>query len=130
MFAFATFAQQPAAGGKKPMPMQAGMAKADCEAMMQKMQGSSKPMDDRLQMLVDDMNRATGSAKVDRMAAVMNELVTQYKAMREHMTTMMPKMTEHMAKHKETGGMQAMAGCPMMNGAEKAPDATPRAHKH
>lgn len=127
----AAFAQHPAAGGEQAAPMS-----MDCQSMMKEMHGSSQAMDDRLQQLIDEMNKAKGSAKVDRMAAVINELVTQRKQMREQMMTMMPKMMGHMSEHMKSGMMSGMSksmdGCPMMKGAEKgaekAPDAAP--HKH
>ncbi|HYM59936.1 MAG TPA: hypothetical protein VEZ11_03470 [Thermoanaerobaculia bacterium] len=131
----ALFAQQPPpAGTQTPMtappehPMQMPMhhgsqpdsMKMDCQAMMQKMQkmqASSKAMDDRLATLVTEMNKARGSAKVDRMAAVISELVAQRKQMREDMTAMMPQMMNHQMQHMQSGmmgGMQSMADCPMM----------------
>jgi hypothetical protein len=51
----------------------------------------------RLDSLVDRMNRASGNQKVQAMAAVINELVTQRKAMQERMHQMM-----------ERGGMMGM----------------------
>lgn len=102
----------------------AGAPAMNCEAMMQEMHASSKAMDDRLQQLVDEMNKAKGSAKVDRMASVINELVTQRKQMREQMMTMMPKMMSHMSQHMQGGMMKGMAnsmeGCPMMRGDQKS----------
>lgn len=126
----AVFAQQqhPVAA---PASIDADDAPAmNCEAMMQEMHASSKAMDDRLQQLVDEMNKASGSAKVDRMAAVLNELVTQRRQMREQMMTMMPKMMGHMSQHMQSGMMQgmasSMAGCPMMRSGQ----AVPGEHKH
>ena len=120
----AAFAQHPAAGGDQAAPMS-----MDCQTMMREMHGSSKAMDDRLQKLIDEMNQATGSARVDRMATVINELVTQRKQMREQMMTMMPKMMGHMSAHMKSGMMSGMspstAGCPMMKGAEKGAEAAP-----
>ena len=106
----------------------------DCQAMMDKMQASSKAMDDRLATFVDAMNKAKGSAKVDRMAAVINEMVAQRKQMRDDMAAMMPQMMNHMMQHMQSGMMsgmaQSMAACPMMKGS--APAAQPSAveHKH
>lgn len=126
LIAFSVSAQHPA-GAMAP-----GKASdMDCGAMMKEMHASSKAMDDRLQNMVDDMNKAKGTAKVDRMAAVINELTTQRKQMREQMMTMMPKMMGHMSQHMQTGmmsGMKSMS-CPMMDAAAKSPDAPP-AHKH
>ena len=137
------FAQQPPAGNP-PMPMPSGqsmqmpmpqgsqpgqMKPMDCQAMMEKMQASSKAMDDRLAVLVDAMNKAKGSAKVDRMSAVINEMVTQRKQMRDDMAAMMPQMMNHMTQHMQSGmasGMaQSMAACPMMKSSAPATE-----HKH
>jgi polyhydroxyalkanoate synthesis regulator phasin len=142
----ALFAQQPAtANPPMPMPMQPGqsmqmpmqqpgqMQPMDCQAMMQKMQASSKAMDDRLATLVDDMNKAKGSAKVDRVAAVVNEMVTQRKQMRDDMAAMMPQMMNHMMQHMQSGmmsGMQSMANCPMMKGGSQASQPAAPEHKH
>lgn len=134
MFASTSFAQQPAADGQKPamkMKMESGqMEKMDCDAMMQKMEASSKAMDDRLQGLVDQMNGSKGSAKVDRTAAVINELVSQRKQMREQMMTMMPEMMGHMMQHMHSGGMESMSGCPMMKGSAKGDKPPAAEHKH
>lgn len=59
---------------------------------------AQKPMDDacpmmkksadndaKLQSLVDDMNKADGQAKIEKMAAVINELVAQRNAMQHPM---------------------------------------------
>lgn len=136
MTAPALLAQQPPAANQ-PMPMPAASPSApmppmDCQAMMQKMQASSKAMDDRLAALVNDMNNATGSAKVDRMAAVIAELVAQRKQMRDDMAAMMPQMMNHM-QHMHSGamsGMEAMADCPMMKGGSHAPAPPAPEHKH
>jgi hypothetical protein len=145
----ALFAQQPPAADKPmPMPMPSGqsvqmpmpqgaqpaeMPPMDCQAMMQKMQASSKAMDDRLAGLVTDMNQAKGSAKVDRMAAVINEMVTQRKQMRDDMAAMMPQMMNHMTQHMQSGmmsGMKSMADCPMMKGSAPAAQSPAVEHKH
>lgn len=101
-------------GGEKPAMM-------DCQAMMashQEMETRMGEMDTRLQQLVDQMNAARGSAKVDRVAAVLNEMVTQRKEMRAQMAAMQPKMMQHMIAHMHHGMMKGMsedmAGCPMM----------------
>ncbi len=56
-------------------------------------------MDARLDTLVRTMNRATGSGKVQAMAAVINELVAERKMMRAHMREMM-----------DSGGMMREGG--------------------
>jgi hypothetical protein len=77
--------------------------------------------------------QAKGSAKVDRTAAVINELVAQRAMMQKQMMDMQPKMMAHMMAHMQDGVMKGMAdsmsGCPMMKGSEK-PSAPPAEHKH
>jgi hypothetical protein len=63
--------------------------------MHEQMMADMKAADSRLDALVRDMNAATGNAKIDAIAAVLNELRQQQKAMHERMG----KMCEHM-----TGG--------------------------
>ena len=128
----AAVAQQPPTGmpGMHHPPGQ--MDSMNCQAMMEKMQSSAKAMDDRLQGLVDDMNKARGSAKVDRMAAVINELVSQRKQMREQMMTMMPQMMGHMMQHMQSGMAKGMAEemktCPMMQMKAQQPSAAAEPH--
>lgn len=109
----------------------------DCAAMMQQheaMQKHMAEMDSKLQALVDDMNKAKGSAKVDKTAAVLTELVAQRSIIAKQMSDMQAKMMEHMMQHMESGAMKGMAdsmsGCPMMKAAEKAPAPPPSEHQH
>jgi polyhydroxyalkanoate synthesis regulator phasin len=125
----ALFAQMPA--GEKPGMM------PDCAAMMQKhdaMQKHMAEMDAKLQALVDEMNKAKGSAKVDKTAAVVSELVAQRSMMQKQMMEMHPKMMEHMMEHMKSGMMKGMAdsmsSCPMMKGADKDPAPVAAEHKH
>jgi hypothetical protein len=122
------FAQMPE--GQKPAMM------PDCAAMMQQhedMQKHMAEMDAKLQTLVDEMNKAKGSAKVDKTAAVINELVAQRAMMAKQMMDMQPKMMEHMMAHIQAGMMKGMAdsmsGCPMMKG-EKVPVPPAAEHQH
>lgn len=124
----ALFAQMPP--GQKPAMM------PDCAAMMQQheaMQKHMAEMNAKLQTLVDEMNAAKGSARVDKTAAVVNELVAQRAMMQKEMMGMQPKMMEHMMAHMQDGMMRGMAesmsGCPMMKGSEKTSTA-PAEHKH
>jgi hypothetical protein len=60
--------------------------------MMQTMQQRMQTMDSmnaRLDTLLRQMNRASGNEKVTAMARVINELVTQRRAMQAHMHQMM-----------------------------------------
>lgn len=127
LLAPALVAQTPA--GEKPA--------MDCAAMMQHheaMQKHMADMDAKLQTLVTDMNEAKGSAKVDKTAAVITELVAQRSMMQKQMMEMHPKMMAHMIQHMQSGMMRGMAdsmsGCPMMKGADKAPAPAAAEHKH
>jgi hypothetical protein len=111
--------------------------KAECEAMMakkQEMQEKLQAMDATLDKLVAEMNAAKGSKEAGGlekpMAAVLNELVAQRKALRSMMMEMhhgtMAHMTHHMHMH---GGKDAME-CPMMKtGMAPAPKAEESAPK-
>ena len=78
-------AQTPPAtsSGQQPSPSMPDMTKMH-EQMMAQMQAG----DARLDALAKDMNAAKGEAKVDAVAAVVTELVTQHKAMHGHMGQM------------------------------------------
>ena len=78
-------AQTPPAtsSGQQAAPTMQDMTKMH-EQMMAQMQAG----DARLDALVKDMNAAKGEAKVDAVAAVVTELVTQQKAMHGHMGQM------------------------------------------
>ena len=96
----------------------------ECQAMMakkQEMQDKHKAMDATLDKLVAEMNAAKSSKEVDAMekpmAAVINELVAQRKAMHSMMMEMQPAMMVHMMRHKGMKDMHGAKGameCPMM----------------
>lgn len=68
----------------------------------------------RMEQLMAEMNQATGDAKVDAVAAVLNEMWSQHQAMRESMGM----MGGHGMMGAGCGcGMHAEGGgCPMMQG--------------
>jgi hypothetical protein len=68
------------------MPMQ------DMMKIHEKMMAEMKTSQARLDDLAKKMNSATGNAKVDAMAEVLNELVRQHRAMGEHMGSMHQQM--------------------------------------
>lgn len=95
--------------------------KAECEAMMAKKQGMQdklQTMDATLDKLVAEMNAAKGSKEVDALekpiVAVINELVTQRKALRSTMMEMQPAMMAHMIHHMHMHGTKGAMECPMM----------------
>lgn len=105
-----------------------------CKAMMQQhedMQKHMAEMNAKLQSLVDDMNGVKGSAKIDKMASVINELVMQRSMMQMQMMEMHPVMMKHMMEHMQSGMMKgmadSMAGCPMMKEGQKTTHAL---HEH
>jgi hypothetical protein len=119
MSAMPGFAGQ-AAQATKPMAMakatpDSGMA-AKCQAMMadrEKLMTEMKAADQRLDDLVAKMNAASGMDKADAIAAVVNEMVTQRRTMRDGMMKMEDGMMGHMMEHMQAG-KDAMATCPMM----------------
>lgn len=95
------------------------MSCADMMKMHEEMKQKMEAADARLATLVEQMNATKGSAKTDRMAAVINELVDQRRAMHEGMMTMQPMMMRHMMGHMQSGMMkgmkEGMSSCPMMD---------------
>ena len=112
----------PAPGMEKPGMM--GEGKMDESAMMamhKEMMARMEAMDSKLDDLVNKMNAAKGSKKVDATAAVVNEFVAQRKQMRQQMMTMQPQMMRHMMEHMHAGMMKGMMECPMMKGMTGTP---------
>ena len=108
----------PQAAPAKAKP-QSGMAAdmaAKCQAMMadqEKMMTEMKGADERLDDLVAKMNAASGLEKANATAAVVNEMVTQRRTMRDGMMKMQHGTTTHMMEHMQAG-KASMAMCPMM----------------
>jgi hypothetical protein len=107
-----------------------------CARMMKMHEGMKQKMeaaDARLATLVEQMNATKGTAKTDRMAAVINELVDQRRAMHEGMMTMQPMMMSHMMGHMQSGMMKGMkkgmSSCPMMD-KSKSDEATNHEKHH
>ena len=93
-----------------------------CQQMMQahqRMMEDMKATDARLDTLVQQMNSATGQAKVDATAAVVSELVTQRTTMFDRMEGMHGEMMQHMMEHTQAGAADAMMKCPMMRMTHK-----------
>lgn len=115
---------------KEKAPMTDEM-RAKCQAMMahhQAMQEHMQAMDAELDRRVATMRSATGDAKADATAAVVETLVEQRKSMHSMMLEHQPKMMRHMMEHMGRG--EGMSGCPMMQrmGADEAPDAAEDDH--
>jgi len=89
---------------------------AKCQAMMaerETMMTAMKADDQRLDDLVATMNTAAGMEKTTATAAVVTELVTQRRTMRDGMMKMQHGMMGHMTEHMQAG-KESMAMCPMM----------------
>jgi hypothetical protein len=89
---------------------------AKCQAMMaekEKMMADMKVADQRLDDLVATMNTASGMDKMAATAAVVSEMVTQRRTMRDGMMKMQEDMMSHMMEHMQAG-KESMAMCPMM----------------
>ena len=103
---------RPASDTAKPP---SGM-EAKCQAMMaekDKMMADMKAADQRLDDLVATMNTASGMDKMAATAAVVSEMVTQRRTMRDGMMKMQEDMMSHMMEHMQAG-KESMAMCPMM----------------
>jgi len=77
----------------------------ECDEMMSRM----KEMDARLDAKVAAMDAAKGDQKVEAMAAVIKEMVSQRKEMQEHMMKMHDMRKGHMMEHMKPG-MEGEAG--------------------
>lgn len=107
---------QSAPAKAKPQPGMAADMAAKCQAMMadqEKMMTQMKATDQRLDDLVARMNAASGMEKTGATAAVVNEMVTQRRTMRDGMMKMQHGMMAHMMEHMQAG-KDSMAMCPMM----------------
>jgi hypothetical protein len=115
LVAQATAREQPQPPSQRPAMMgqsqMSGMM-AERQKMMAEMQASQKKLDE----LVAKMNSATGSDKVDQIAAVVNELVAQHKRMSHGMMSMEGGMMEQMLR------MHRGAAPPGSQSAEQPPD--------
>lgn len=104
--------QPPAAAAAKP----AAAMDAKCDAMMaehEKMTADMKAADERLDALVATMNTAAGADKGVATAAVVSEMATAGRAMRDAKAKMDDDMMVHMMEHMQAG-KDSMASCPMM----------------
>lgn len=91
-----------------------------CRAMMAKnleWEAEVQAMEAKLDRLLGTMNAAKGNDKVDAMAAVVQSLVAQQKAVRQKCTGMHAEAMQHMMLHA-TAGASSMAMCPMMGAKE------------
>lgn len=104
--------QRAAAGSETSHPS----GNMDCAKMMASRTPTvdMKAMDAQLDQKVTAMNAATGDARIDAIAAVINELVSQRKAVRDQMSATRCDMA-----HGDSGAVSpqhdSMSECPMMH---------------
>jgi hypothetical protein len=79
----------------------------------EKMAADMKIADGRLADLAAKMNGAPDAEKANAIAAVINEMIAQRRAMQDGMMTMQHGMMAHMMEHMQAG-QDPMAMCPMM----------------
>jgi hypothetical protein len=89
------------AGEECPMPPDHEAMKARHEVMMKQHEEGAA----RMQELQDGMHAATGEAKVDAIAALLDEMLAQQRAMHEMMMGEHPMMMDHDGMKHE--GMEA-----------------------
>lgn len=89
-FGVAGASAQGSAAQATAQPPRPGMQ--DMMKMHEQMMAEMKAADSKLDALLKDMNDATGDAKVKAMAAVVDELVQQHKAMHGRMGQMHQQM--------------------------------------
>ncbi|MGE5359142.1 MAG: YHS domain-containing protein [Bacteroidales bacterium] len=85
----------------------------EMKQMHQKMMAEMAAVDQRLDGLVAQMNAAQGQAKVDAIAAVINEMNNDRKQMMQHMTSMMGHggmMGGTMGAESQPGGTMGTSG--------------------
>ena len=113
-------------GPHHPHHGMAGSMPDSCKAIMarhEQMMSDMQVMNAALDQKVVAMDKATGSAKVDAMAAVIAEMVAQRKQMQQKMMAMQSGMMMHMGAHMHgTPGSKAgpVMDCPMMKGSAGA----------
>ena len=89
---------------------------AKCQAMMtehEKMMADMTAADQRLDALVATMNTAADADKGLATAAVVTEMATAGRTMRDAKAKMDQDMMVHMMEHMQAG-KDSMASCPMM----------------
>lgn len=75
-----------------------GTMSAERQEAHEKMMKEMKAHDEKIESLAAKMNSATGQAKIDAMAALLNEMVAQRRTMRAHMEKRHSMRSEKMGK--------------------------------
>ena len=102
-----TLAMPPGAAGEQTAtpavgaPAQPQMPAMNMMKMHEQMAAEMKANDARLDAVIQALSAAKGDARIDALAATVNELARQYKAERAHMSEMHRTMCGHMAPGQE-----------------------------
>jgi hypothetical protein len=104
----------------KDAPAACKKAMAERMAKWKKMQEKMDAQDAKLKDMVAKMNAASGSKKVDAMAAVVSELVSQHTSRRHAMMAMRSEMMKDCPMMPGAGRGMMMKDCPMMKGQSGA----------
>jgi hypothetical protein len=137
----------PPAGSRAAQPARPPMVdESHAAAMMaerQQMMTNMRAMDQKLNDLVKKMDTARGTDKVDALAVIVKEMVSQRAQMRDRMMAMQGEMMTHMMQHMtamqggmmgnrggQAGAMQSMTDCPMMKEVSKEPSTADHAEHH
>jgi len=137
----------PPASGRAAQPARPPMVDESHAATMmterQQMMANMRAMDQKLNDLVKKMDAARGTDKVDALAAVVKEMVSQRAQMRDRMMAMQAEMMTHMMQHMtamqggmmgnrggQAGAMQSMTDCPMMKELSKEQPGADHAEHH
>ena len=114
-------------------------------AERQQMMANMRAMDQKLTDLVKKMDAARGTDKVDALAAVVKEMVSERAQMRDRMMAMQDEMMTHMMQHMmamqggmmsmanrggQAAAMQSMNDCPMMKELSKEQSSADHAEHH
>jgi len=149
VFAIVASGQTSAAGGRAAQSQRSPTVdETHATAMMaerQQMMASMRAMDQKLNDLVKKMDAARGTDKVDALAAVVKEMVSQRAQMRDRMMAMQDEMMTHMMQHMsamggmmsmmgtrggQAGAMQSMNDCPIMKELSKEQSNADHAEHH
>lgn len=106
--------EQQSAGASRPSPDSGSM---DCSQMMANRTAVAvdiKAMDAQLDQKLAAMNGATGEARIDAMAAAINELVSQRKAIWNQISGAQCDMAHH-SSAAASPQQESMGECPMMH---------------
>jgi len=112
--ALARSQEQPKRGDQSPA-MNQQMSCTQAAQHMQQMMTRMKEDQQHLEQMVAEMKQTTGEAKVDKMAEIIETMVSQRATMRDRAMQGMMEMMQHMTGHIASEVQQRdMAQCPMM----------------